>query len=256
MRINSEKHQLFRFCLYGFLKNQLYFEPFLILAFLEKGLSFLEIGLLISFRAISVNILEIPSGAAADVWGRRRSMIVSMLGYICSFAIFAMADKYWIFFPAMLMFAVGEAFRTGTHKAMIFDWLAQYGRESEKTKIYGLTRSYSKLGSAISVWVAAAIVVYSKSYIWIFWASIIPYALNIVNFSLYPAFLDGLSDEEGDMKEVVSTLKKGVSLCIKKTELRNLILENLCYEGYYSTAKEYLQPLLKGAALAAPVFLP
>ena len=57
------------------------------------------------------------------------------------------------------------------------------------------------------------------------------------------------------MQEVISTLKEGLSLCIKKSELRNLILENLCYEGYYSTAKEYLQPLLKGAALAAPIFL-
>jgi uncharacterized membrane protein YfcA len=39
---------LFRFSLYGFLKNQRYFEPFLVLAFLEKGLSFFEIGLLIT----------------------------------------------------------------------------------------------------------------------------------------------------------------------------------------------------------------
>ena len=37
-------HMLFRFCLYGFLKNQQYYEPFLILVFREKGLSFLQIG--------------------------------------------------------------------------------------------------------------------------------------------------------------------------------------------------------------------
>jgi hypothetical protein len=30
---------LFRFSLYGFLKNQQYYDPFLILAFLDKGLS-------------------------------------------------------------------------------------------------------------------------------------------------------------------------------------------------------------------------
>jgi hypothetical protein len=66
---------LFRFSLYGFLKNQRYFEPFLVLALLEKGLGFFEIGLLIGFRELTVNLLEIPSGAVADVWGRRRSMI-------------------------------------------------------------------------------------------------------------------------------------------------------------------------------------
>ncbi|MCP3959885.1 MAG: MFS transporter, partial [bacterium] len=46
---------LFRFCLYGFLKNQKYYEPFLILAFLEKGLSFFDIGLLIAFREVAIN---------------------------------------------------------------------------------------------------------------------------------------------------------------------------------------------------------
>jgi len=255
MSNKPEKNQLFRFCLYGFLKNQLYFEPFLILAFLEKGLDFLQIGFLISFRAISVNILEIPSGAAADVWGRRRSMIASMLGYIGSFVIFALANEYWMFFPAMFLFAIGEAFRTGTHKAMIFDWLAHYGKEGEKTKIYGLTRSWSKMGSALSVWIAAGIVIYSKSYIWIFWVSIIPYFLNIINFSFYPSFLDSVSGRNKNMTEVFKTLKEGLSLCIKKGDLRNLILENLCYEGYFSTAKEYFQPLLKAAALTAPVFL-
>ncbi len=247
--------QLFRFCLYGFLKNQLYFEPFLILAFLEKELNFLEIGFLVSFRAISVNFLEIPSGAAADVWGRRRSMIVSMLGYIASFVIFALAERYWVFFPAMLMFAVGEAFRTGTHKAMIFDWLSHCGREEEKTKIYGFTRSWSKVGSAISVIIAAIIVISTNSYIWVFWISIIPYLLNVVNFIFYPSFLDGQYEKPRNMHEVISTLRSGIQLCFEKNKLRNLIIENVCFEGFYSSAKEYLQPLLKVAALAAPVML-
>ena len=55
---------LFRFSLYGFLKNQRYFEPFLVLIFLEKGLSFFLIGLLIGFREVVVDLLEIPSGAS------------------------------------------------------------------------------------------------------------------------------------------------------------------------------------------------
>ena len=40
---------IFRFSLYGLLKNQRYFEPFLILVFLEKGLTFFQIGLLVAF---------------------------------------------------------------------------------------------------------------------------------------------------------------------------------------------------------------
>jgi MFS family permease len=82
---------LFRFSLYGLLKNQRYFEPFLILVFLEKGLSFFQIGLLVAFREVAINIFEIPSGAVADLWGRRRAMVVSFCAYIASFLVFALA---------------------------------------------------------------------------------------------------------------------------------------------------------------------
>jgi len=76
---------LFRFSLYGFLKNQRYFEPFLILIFLEKGLSFFWIGLLIGFREVCINVMEIPTGAVADLYGRRRCMLASFAAYIFSF---------------------------------------------------------------------------------------------------------------------------------------------------------------------------
>ena len=65
-----------RFSLYGFLKNQQYYAPFIILAFREKGLSFFAIGLLVGFRELCVNIMEVPTGAIADLYGRRRSMIL------------------------------------------------------------------------------------------------------------------------------------------------------------------------------------
>ena len=67
---------LFRFSLYGFLKNQRYFEPFLVLALLEKGMSFFAIGGLIAFRELATNLFEIPSGSIADLLGRRRAMLV------------------------------------------------------------------------------------------------------------------------------------------------------------------------------------
>jgi len=58
-----------RFSLYGFLKNQKYYEPFIILFFLELGLSFTQIGFLTAFRELCINITEIPSGALAEFVG-------------------------------------------------------------------------------------------------------------------------------------------------------------------------------------------
>ena len=173
---------MFRFSLYGFLKNQTYFEPFLILAFLEKDLSFFQIGILIGFREVCINIFEIPSGAVADLYGRRRSMIFSFLAYIASFLVFGLSASFAALFLAMFAFALGDSFRTGTHKAMIFEWLRIQGRESERTRVYGFTRSWSKIGSAVSVVIASAFIFTGARYSEIFLLAVIPYALNIVNF--------------------------------------------------------------------------
>ena len=141
---------LWRFSLYGFLKNQRYFEPFLLLIFLEKGLTFFLIGLLIGFREVAVNLLGIPSGAIADVCGRRQAMIFSFAAYIASFAVFGLADTISLLLLAMFLFASGEAFRTGTHKAMIFTWLRQQGRTAERTKVYGYCATSTAKTSPLS----------------------------------------------------------------------------------------------------------
>ena len=101
---------LARFSLYGFLKNQRYFEPFIILFFLDKGLSFTQIGFLIGFRELAINLMEIPSGAVADLFGRRRSMMLSFVAYIISFTVFGFSQVYWHLFIAMFFFSIGEAF--------------------------------------------------------------------------------------------------------------------------------------------------
>ncbi|KKL13637.1 hypothetical protein LCGC14_2523760, partial [marine sediment metagenome] len=150
---------LFQFSLYGFLKNQQYYDPFMTL-FLLKFLKedFFVWGLLIGYRSVLINLFEVPSGAIADLYGRRRCMMFSFSAYIVSFALFAFAGHTWHLFAAMTLFALGDAFRTGTHKAMIFAYLQHEGRIDEKTRYYGTTRSWSKMGSALSVVIAAGLV--------------------------------------------------------------------------------------------------
>ena len=266
---------LFRFSLYGFLKNQKYYEPFLILALRERGLSFFAIGLLVGFRQVWVNVLEVPSGFIADSFGRRRSMIVSFGAYILSFLIFAVSARLWSLFPGMFFFAVGEAFRTGTHKAMIFDWLTSRGREDERTRVYGFTRSWSQMGSALSVVLAAGAVVVTENYTAIFWLSVIPYAAGIMNFLGYPVYLDGAAAlrrrrqgaggrgrAEGGKSGAEGTglaapargFGRVLADSLGSRPLRRLFAESAVFRGNTTLTKDYLQPLLRRAALGLPFF--
>ena len=251
--VPMSRNMLTRFSLYGFLKNQKYYEPFLILAFRDKGLSFFIIGLLIGFRQVWVNILEIPSGFLADTFGRRRSMVLSFIAYIISFIIFAMSSLLWSLFMAMFFFAIGEAFRTGTHKAMIFDWLESEGRAGERTKVYGFTRSWSQIGSAASVILATIAVLVTENYVVIFWLSIIPYLAAIVNFLGYPSSLDGTPPEDISLGDLWRRFIHTLAESLRNRPLRRLFLESAVYRGNATLAKDYLQPLLQQAALALPI---
>jgi len=246
---------LFRFSAYGFLKNQQYYDPFLILIFREKGLSFLAIGLLIGFRELCVNVMEVPSGAVADLCGRRRSMVLSFAAYIVSFVLFGTSGSLGMLFVAMFCFAIGEAFRTGTHKAMILDWLRLEGREAEKTQTYGFTRSWSKYGSAVSVVVATALVFYRGSYGDVFFFCIIPYVFGIINFLGYPPELDGRPEHPPSVREMIRHLVSAFSQAIRQTRLRRVLVESMGYEGTYKVVKDYLQPVVRQMAVALPVLV-
>ncbi|MBN1482122.1 MFS transporter [candidate division KSB1 bacterium] len=245
---------LFRFSLYGFLKNQRYFEPFIILAFRQKGLDFAAIGILIGFREICINLLEIPTGAIADALGRRHSMIASFLAYIISFFVFGISAQLWMLFPAMFFFSVGEAFRTGTHKAMIFAWLEFNNRQDKKTEVYGFTRSWSKIGSAVSVIIAAVLMFFSNDYSKIFLFSIVPAVLNILNFLSYPDYVDG-ETKGRSMADIGTILWNTLKTAVTHKAMRRLLIESANYEGLFKTSKEYVQPIIKTVALAMPLLL-
>ena len=239
---------IWRFSLYGFLKNQRYFEPFIILFFLQRGLSFTQIGLLIGFRELFINLTEIPSGAVADLFGRRRCMMLSFMAYIASFALFGLSRNYPQLFVAMFFFAIGEAFRTGTHKAMIFTWLRLGGRLDEKTRVYGYTRSWSKIGSAVSTVVAVAIVWYTQDYAWVFFLAVVPYVAGLVNFMGYPKELEGRPGTHVSMRDLMLHLQRCILDALKVRGLRRLMVESMSFEGVYKAVEDYLQPVVRNMA--------
>ena len=75
---------------------------------------------------------------------------------------------------------MGETLRSGTHKAIIFDHLEKEGLGDQKVRYYGLTRSYSLIGSAVSAVLAGALVFLSDSYEYIFIASTVPYLFGLL----------------------------------------------------------------------------
>ncbi|TPV92373.1 MAG: MFS transporter [Myxococcales bacterium FL481] len=249
----SDPAMVFRFSLYGLLKNQRYFEPFFALALLERGLSFAQIGVLIAIREGCLHALEVLSGAIADAYGRRLCMVASCLAYIVSFVGLAYGSTFWHYGAAMVAYGVGDAFRTGTHKAMILTWLRDEGRLDDRTRVYGYTRSWSKIGSAVSSLAAGAFVFYRGRYSDVFLAAVVPYSLNLINLATYPRRLDGSPDGRFDPRAVWRRMGQAISAVVRAGPLRGLIVESMAFEGTYKTVKDYLQPILVSVAVGVPI---
>jgi len=249
-----------KFCLYGFLKNLRFFDPFLVLFFREMGLSFLEIGALFSIREICTNLLEIPTGVVADACGRRKAMLASFGSYLLSFGLFYLFPRFSICVLAMVLFAFGETFRSGTHKAMILEYLRNRGISYLKVHYYGHTRAASQLGSAVAALLAAGLVFYVGSYRVVFLASLLPYVLALFLLASYPKELDGeITAIEGSWK---LKLKKRLASTggdflhmLREPRLLRGLLNSGSFDAVFKSTKGYLQPIMQSQVLALPILL-
>ena len=249
--------QYYKFCLYGFLKNQKFFDPFLMLFFLEKNLLYVEIGVLYSIKMITRTILEIPSGIIADALGRRGTMIFSYTSYIISFLIYYFSETYLFLIIASLVVAIGDAFRTGTHKAMIFEYLKLKGWEDQKVYYYGHTRSWSQVGSAVSSLIAAVIVFYSGRYTEIFIFTLIPYVIGLALLLSYPRILEGsgIKKPEQSVASVFRKVLNEMYTSFKDLKALKIITNLASFSGYFMAIKDYLQPVIQTFVAAVPVLL-
>jgi len=247
--------QYVKFSAYGFLKNLKLFEPFLVLFLLDKGLSFTLIGTLYAYREIMSSLLEVPTGVIADAIGRRRTMVQSFLAYILSFLIFYFASSFWILLLGMTSFAFGEAFRGGTHKAMIFEYLRMNGWQDQKVDYYGHTRAWSQRGSAVSSLIAAAIVFWSGRYDIVFLVSTLPYVLNLFLMLSYPEELDQEIISHGNVKENFISVWNSLVPTFKGQGAFRATTNVCIYDGFYNATKDFLQPIVKSLALSLPLLV-
>lgn len=246
--------QYYKFSLYGFFKNLRLFDPFLLLYFVDAGLSYSEIGILYAFRELVINMFEILSGVIADVVGRKNAMIAAFVSYIVSFLLFYGLTSFAGFLLAFLFYGLGDSFRTGTHKAMINAYLIRKGWQDEKVQYYGRTRSWSQRGAAISSLLSAGLLLYTGDYSLLFLLTALPYVFDLLLLSSYPSYLNGETKLTyrylwpsvlQHVKELVVTMKR-------LSSAKALVLTS-SFTGYYKAAKDYVQIIV--TALAARVAL-
>lgn len=114
-------------------------------------LSWEEIALVTSISLLVQLLLELPSGALADLWGRKNTIIFGRVLGVIGFGILTFATNFWLFLLGNILYLANWAFESGALDALLFDSLKENGvGEGEYQAVEADTFFWCTIGMAIS----------------------------------------------------------------------------------------------------------
>ncbi|WP_163337837.1 MFS transporter [Desulfopila sp. IMCC35008] len=117
--------------------NARFYYPVFTILFLDYGLTIEQFALLNSVWAITIVCAEVPSGALADVIGRKRLIITTSvlmlfeIGLIAFVPITNISLVFWAFLLNRILSGLAEALASGADEAIAFDSLKEVGLEEK-----------------------------------------------------------------------------------------------------------------------------
>lgn len=131
-----------------------------------RGFSMFEIGMLESIFHIVSSSFEIPSGVVADVFGRKKTMVLASLVSFVSGLFMILSNNFWSVAFAIGFSALSYNLESGTREALAYDSLKFAGQEEKYNKfastemmLYRITSSTATLCAGFAMWLG-----YRKAY--------------------------------------------------------------------------------------------
>lgn len=240
-----------RFCAYAALRNLRFFDPFLVLFLLaDLKLDYATVGLVIAWHKGLLAAFEVPLAVIADRYGRRRTLVASFVtSALAMLGLFAAARVPSPLVPvlgALAVYAVGEALRTGTHKAIMLDWLTRRGERERKVAVIGTTRFFSKTSEGLAALIGGAVVWLGGQYAPLFAASAVPTALGALLVASYPRVLDedGPAEKSPKSKKADGPGVGGRLKAMARPGLLAVVVPSILFESQIKLAASWLQPAL------------
>ena len=130
-------------------------------------MNLVQIGLLEGIFHITGFISELPTGALADLFGRRKVMIIGRLTSLISAIIMLFSNSFLGFAIGFILSAWGYNLNSGSEEALIYDTLKALKREEEYLKINGRINLIIEVSQGLAVFIGGLLsqINFSISYI-------------------------------------------------------------------------------------------
>jgi len=116
-----------------------------------RGFSLIELGIMESTFHITSFLMEIPTGAVADLWSRKASRILGRCFYLASLLILFLSTSFTVQLLGFVLCAIGYNLESGAGEALLYDSLPVETREHKYMKIVGIKEFLIQASSIIAL---------------------------------------------------------------------------------------------------------
>lgn len=144
---------------------------------LSKGLNLFEAGAVNLFFFATLFLCEIPTGAFADVFGRKASVIFACVLHVIGMCVYGFSETMPGFITAEIILGIGVTFSSGALRAWFVDRLIHHGYDGKLNTIFARAQVLRQIAGIVAAVVGAYIAERSMTSTWIVGASL--YVLTI-----------------------------------------------------------------------------
>ncbi len=124
---------------------------------ISKGLNLFEVNMVNFVFFTTLLICEIPTGAFADVFGRKSSYVVSCFLWSLGMFTYSISNSFWGFALAESISAVAATFSSGAFQAWLVDKLKHHGYTGEFSHVFAKEQQIAQGVGIVGAIIGAAI---------------------------------------------------------------------------------------------------
>ena len=151
------------FILFRILFNSRFYYPVFTILFLDYGLTIEQFSLLNTVWAITIFCAEVPSGALADILGRKRLVVATSFLMVAEMALICFVPLgnghliFSVFLANRILSGLAEAFASGADEAIAYDSLAAEGDTKDWPRVLSVQMRLRSVAAVVSMAVGALI---------------------------------------------------------------------------------------------------
>jgi MFS family permease len=157
------------FIAFRLLFNARFYYPIFAVLQLDYGLTMAQFAILNAIWAVSIVLLEVPSGALADKLGRRPMIIIAAVLMILEMSLIAFVPFgnanliFWVWVLNRILSGAAEASASGADEALAYDSLPEGEREAQWPKVLARLMTLSSCAFVVAMLIGGA--VYDHSFL-------------------------------------------------------------------------------------------